>query len=63
MARRRYIRRGASKADGGASDVYKRQAVAYAAVRLGWIEYFNQQYGIAVPQAAQEALEASQRCV
>lgn len=35
-------------------------AVAYAAVRLGWIEYFNQQYGIAVPQAAQEALEASQ---
>ena len=35
-------------------------AVAYAAVRLGWIEYYNQQYGIAVPQAAQEALEASQ---
>ena len=35
-------------------------AVAYAAVRLGWIEYFSQQYGIAVPRAAQEALEASQ---
>ena len=35
-------------------------AVAYAAVRLGWIEYFSQQYGIAVPRAAQEALETSQ---
>lgn len=35
-------------------------AVAYAAIRLGWIEYFSQQYGIAVPRAAQEALEASQ---
>ena len=35
-------------------------AVAYAAVRLGWIEYFSQLYGIAVPRAAQEALEASQ---
>lgn len=36
-------------------------AVAYAAVRLGWIDYYDQQYGIAVPRAAQEALEASQR--
>ena len=35
-------------------------AVAYAAVRLGWIEYFSQQYGIAVPRVAQEALESSQ---
>lgn len=35
-------------------------AVAYAAVRLGWIDYYDQQYGIAVPRAAQEALTASQ---
>ena len=34
-------------------------AVAYAAVRLGWIDYYDQQYGIAVPRAAQEALTAS----
>lgn len=35
-------------------------AVAYAAVRLGWIDYYDQQYGIAVPKSAQEALTASQ---
>lgn len=34
-------------------------AVAYAAVRLGWIDYYDQQYGIAVPKSAQEALTAS----
>lgn len=35
-------------------------AVAYAAVRMGWIDYYDQQYGIAVPKSAQEALTPSQ---
>lgn len=39
-------------------------AVAYAAVRLGWIEYFSQQYGIAVPRRRRKRLRpASQRPV
>lgn len=35
-------------------------AVAIAAVRLGWIDYYAEKWGVSVPTAAQEAMEASQ---
>ncbi len=34
-------------------------AVAFAATRLGWIDYYDGQFGITVPIAAKEALEES----
>lgn len=35
-------------------------ALAYAASRLGWADYYRTQAGIAIPQGAEEALNASQ---
>lgn len=34
-------------------------AVAFAAQQLGWVDFFGGNYGIAVPKAAQEALDAT----
>ena len=35
-------------------------ATAFAATQLGWTELFRNQYGLSVPHAAQEALQATQ---